>query len=246
LVLAEREETETIETAFARSVILCVWRDASLPTSECIQQLQEAGWSLRVGTGDALILRVRSRQVSKWYRQHDDDVFLMVDGDIVFALEDAERVVRHARETRSIVCGAYPVRDNSHLACRVPVGKEIVFAPNIQPRPKMDLIEITYPATGFMAVHRDVIQAMVESGELPLCNEDLGIDQALWPFFNTFWLTGEDGESDFLSEDYAFGERARRLGFKTYLDPAAILFHLGEYAYSVHNMPAARTVEVPR
>lgn len=228
------------------TLILCAYRSLTVPTAECLLQLQDRGWRIRIGSGDALIQRVRSRQVSKWFRSSDDDVFLMLDDDIVFLPEDAERLVRHAKETRSIVVGAYPVKSvkDSHLACRVTPGTTIIFGPDISPRPEMDLIEIVYPATGFMAVHRDVIEALTRV--LPLCNAEKGVDGSMWPFFDTFWLTGDDGNSDYLSEDYAFGERARQLGFKTYLDPSIILAHMGDYAYHVHGMRTAVPVEAPR
>ncbi len=85
-----------------------------------------------------------------------------------------------------------------------------------------------------MAVHRDVIKALIP--ELPLCGDKANITESMWPFFDTFWVTGEDGSSDYLSEDYAFGERALRHGFKTWLEPNVILYHLGRYPYYVHNM----------
>lgn len=225
-LLARRVQTATI--------ILCAYRELTVETAECMLQLRDQGWNYRIGRGDALIQRVRSRQVTKWYRTTDDDVFLMIDDDIVFTTEDAERVVKLARDKRSIAVGAYPVKDGSHTACRLPMNQRIFFGRDVTPRDDLEPIEIVYPATGFMAVHRDVIEAMIP--DLPLCGEERGVNEALYPFFDTFWVTGEDGRSDYLSEDYAFGERARRLGFRTWLDPSIVLYHLGTYPYNVHNM----------
>jgi hypothetical protein len=172
--------------------------------------------------------------VSTWYRNSSDDVFLMIDDDVVFLPEDAERVVRLAREKRTIVCAAYPVKDGGHLACRRFPGQEIVFGPGQEP------VRIVYPATGFMACHRDVIDAMVAARtpdgrpHFPLCGE--GTATPMWPFFDTFPLTGPDGRSEYLSEDYAFGEIARQLGFDIWLDPATVLYHMGYYPYTIQNM----------
>ena len=216
------------------SVILCAWRGLLAETAECMLMLRDRGWGYTIKRGDALITRSRSVAVSSWYRkQPDQDVFLMIDDDVVFLPEHAESVVRLAREKRSVACGAYPVKDGRHLACRRYPGQEIQFGPDTEP------VEIIYPATGFMAVHRDVITAMIEAktpeGTLhfPLCGDG---DTAFWPFFDTFWVTGEDGKSDYLSEDYAFGEVARRLGFNTWLDTTVVLYHMGYYPYTLENM----------
>lgn len=236
-LLARKAAAEPARTA---SILLCAYRSMSIDAVESLMAMRDRGWGYRIGRADALIQRVRSRIVTRWYRHSIDDVFLMVDDDVVFAPEDAERVVRLAREKRGIACGAYPVKDGTHMALQTLPGKWVKYPPNQLPRPDVEPVEIMWPATGFMAVHRDVIRAMVDSGELPLCGAG---DDAMYPFFDTFWITDEkSGNSLYLSEDYAFGERARRLGFSCWVDPAIILFHMGEYAYHVHNMVASATV----
>lgn len=212
------------------TILLCAWRSLTVETAECMLAMRDRGWGYVFGRGDALIQRVRSRVVSSWYRRGTDDVFLMLDDDVVFDPSQAESVVALAREKRSIAVGAYPVKDGQHLACRGYKGQRLTFGPN-QPG-----VEIDLPATGFMAVHRDVITAMLK--EVPLCSNTNDND-GFWPLFDTFWETGEDGKSEYLSEDYAFGRRAQKLGFKTWLDQSVILYHLGQYAYNVHNMPTA-------
>lgn len=220
--------------AVVSTILLCAWRSLTIETAECMLAMRDRGWGYTFGRGDALIQRVRSRVVSSWYRRGTDDVFLMVDDDVVFSPEQAESVVALAREKRSIAVGAYPVKDGQHLACRGYKGQRLTFGPN-QPG-----VEIDLPATGFMAVHRDVITAMLK--EVPLCSNTNDND-GFWPFFDTFWETGADGRSEYLSEDYSFGRLAQRLGFKTWLDQSVILYHLGQYAYNVHNMPTAEHFE---
>lgn len=229
------------------TILLCAWREMKIATAECMMKLRDLGWGYAIIGGDALISRSRSKTVSNWYiKCVDEDVFLMLDDDVVFQPEDAEKVVELARKTRSIACAAYPVKDGGHLACRRFVGQDILFGPDSPP------VEIEYAATGFMAVHRDVIQAMVEAqkdGEpvFPLCDAN-GLNP-MWPFFDTFtvkWNEGQPNERyEYLSEDYAFCEQARRLGFKVWLDPSVILFHLGTFPYNVHQMKGVRSIEEP-
>lgn len=245
------------------TVILCAYRNVVTETMESIEFLRDLGWGYRVGRGDALIERVRSREVSRWYKSTDEDVFLMVDDDVVFAPDHALKVVNLAREKRSIAVGAYPVKDGTHLACRGFPGQTLTFGPGAP------AVEIAMPATGFMAVHRDVLTAMINAtqrdnpdnaafvrlidglGEsavladarraldaplVPLCYGADDEKMHWWPFFYAFWITGQRGDVEPLSEDYAFGERARWLGFKVWLDQSIELYHLGQYPYCVSNM----------
>ena len=205
--------------------------------------MKALGWPFMIKRGDALITRSRSVAVSRWYQETDDDVFLMIDDDIVFEESEAMSVVQLAREKRSIAAGAYPVKNGWHLACRAYVGQELVFGPGSKP------VEIVYPATGFMAVHRDVITSMLAMRDsdgrphFPLCRLP-GTTIEMWPFFDCFTLPGDGEFSEYLSEDFAFGEIARRLGFKVWLDQSVILNHIGQYSYNVLTMAGARPIEL--
>ncbi len=208
------------------TVIVVAHREIAVPTVECLFELVAGhGWPIAIPHGDALIDRARAKAVSAWYLNETTDVFLMIDDDIVFRAEDAVRVVDLAREKRSIACGAYPVADGGHLASRAWPGTLLEFGAEHPPR------EIRWPATGFMAVHRDVIDALVQSMGEPCYPEQ---PDRFWPMFTPFKLG-----PDYLSEDYAFGQRAMDLGFKTWLDPKTILIHMKIKGMSVFNMPGA-------
>lgn len=241
----ETTETERAEETQPQraTVILCAWRNLLAETAECMLQLRDQGWGYVIKRGDALISRSRSIAVSNWYQHSDDDVFLMIDDDVVFESSGAQKVVDLARKTRSVACAAYPVKDGTHLACRRFPGQEITFGQDSEP------VEIIYPATGFMAVHRDVIAAMIAAqgpdGEphFPKCT--IGGLSPMWPLFDTFALRHDTGEWEYLSEDYAFGEVARRLGFKVWLEPSVTLFHMGFHPYHVHEMQGAVPLVTP-
>jgi SAM-dependent methyltransferase len=219
MVVWQREEVDVMPT-----VLMVAHREVCVPTIECLFTLYDAGWPVSFVYGDALIDRARAKAVSSWYINETTDVFLMIDDDIVFKAEDAARVVALAREKKSIACAAYPVADGGHLASRGWPGTLLEFGPMYEP------VEIRWPATGFMAVHRDVVKALVDSMEP--CYPDQ-VDK-FWPMFTPFKLG-----PDYLSEDYAFGQRAMDLGFKTWLDPKSILIHMKYKGLSVFNMPGA-------
>lgn len=166
--------------------------------------------------GEAGINRARSIQASKWFRDTDDDVFLMVDDDIVFDPEDANSIVDKCCAGYDVIAAAYPTGDASHLAVRTLGESSLRFGPDAQPQ------EMRHVATGFFAVHRRVIAAMVE--HLPLCNSNTS--WAFWPLFGFAVETDpEAGGFNNLSEDYYFCNRARALGFKVYLDMSIAVGH---------------------
>jgi SAM-dependent methyltransferase len=210
------------------SLLLCAYRDCSLPTMSSLMALQTRGWRITTKAGDALIDRSRAIAVSTWYRTTNDDVFLMVDDDIAFEPEAAERIVARCREGFDVVSAAYPVRDGGHLALRGLHG-DITFGPDVPP------VEVRHAATGFLAVHRRVVAELVQT--LPLCHANQ--PWAFWPMFQPYPM--EDvfaGGWNYLSEDWAFCERARALGFTVWLDPSVRLDHLSRVGINVLNMHA--------
>jgi SAM-dependent methyltransferase len=240
------------ENVARSTLLLCAYRTVSVPTLHSMLALSgvtstlvdhdtgsqpapnlaessEGAWRVTTKTGDGLVSRARSIIASRWWAETADDVFLMVDDDIIFTVEDAEKVVKHAQETEGIVCAAYPVRSGAHLAIRGNGDNDgaITFDKD-QP-----LQEIEYAATGFIAVHRKVLDAMVPT--LEIVHEDQ--PWAFWPMFAP--MVRQMGEAKaYLSEDWAFCARAIDLGFKVYVDPSIKLGHLAQIQMDVSNMSA--------
>jgi hypothetical protein len=216
-----------------QSLLLCAYRSVSADTMGAILAVCAGGggtWRLRAKTGDALIARSRAVIVTSWYRETADDVFLMLDDDICLSREDADRLVELCRAGHPIVCGAYPVHDGAHLACRVRRGtSEITLGPGQPP------LEIVYAATGCMAVHRRVIETLVAS--LPLCHATQ--EWSFYPLFQPLVVPNPDtGGHEWLSEDFGFSHRASACGFGVWLDPQTRLTHLGQAPISAANMAA--------
>lgn len=229
-----------LETQPKASVLLCAYRSCSIPTMNSIGKLQLAGWRVYPRWGDGFIARSRSIVASQWYRETADDVFLMIDDDIIFEPYSAERIVDMCRNGHDIIAAAYPVRDGGHLAVRGLNGP-VDFGPDAEP------VEARFVSTGFMAVHRRVLDAIVPT--LPLCHANM--PWAFWPMFDTFWIEEPDipDSHTYLSEDWAFVQRARDLNFSAWLDPTIRLGHLAQIEVNVVNMDTvdkAVQMEAPR
>lgn len=228
------------------TVTLCSWRAVTIPTMLSLLNLagvqgwaydeddelrllrvSESPWRIGVKAGDGLIQRSRSIIASRWYAETASDVLLFVDDDISFEPEDAEKLVAACRERRAIVCGAYPVGDASKVAIRGFDGRRIDWSYT------GGLIEIEYGSTGMMAIHRDVMHALVTSGRYPLCHADT--EYAYWPVFAC--VVAPMGKTyGELSEDWSFCLRARHHGVPTLLDPTVRVGHVKEQIVTVDNM----------
>lgn len=208
---------------------------ASAPDGEAV--VWEPLWN------DALIARSRSLLATKFMEEEhlrDADVMVIVDDDVVWNPEDFWKIVEGARETRSIYGGVYVTRSReAHLSSRLFPHTELNICATPQRRP----LELEYLATGFWAVHRDVFEAMLggtfkdADGLHSIHRCGKGADRGFWPFFATFTIEDEPGSFHYLSEDWAFCERARQLGFKVWMDQSIILQHMGLYPYTVADIP---------
>jgi len=205
---------------------------ASNPTDE--QVVWEPLWN------DALISRSRSLMATKFLTDEhlkDCDVMVIVDDDVVWQAEDFWKIVEGCRETRSIYGGVYVTRSHSdpHISSRLFSGSAI----DIRQTPERRPIELEYLATGFMAVHRDVFEKMLEGefrdafGVHRIVKVTKGADRPFWPFFSPFIIEDAPDSYHYLSEDWAFNERARQLGFRVWFDQSIVLQHMGLYPYTV-------------
>lgn len=224
------------------TLLLCAWRDVHVETMRSVGELLKLGWRQQTHSNDALISRVRSIAVSKWLREQDGDVFLMIDSDIVFIPQDAQRVVELAREKKGVACGAYPVRGGSHLACRQLI-EEGQLPPPISFGPEKPPVEIAYAGTGFFAAHRDVCEAIAAT--MPLCHANE--EYAFWPLFmpSLHPSPHDPTVTEYLSEDWAFCQRATDLGFTVWLETRALPIHLGQAQYDIYTMQGSEPEAPP-
>ena len=217
-----------------------VWRTEEAAHSQCMRQLwrelDRRGIEFVDGTvvGDALISRARSIIASAFLRS-DADVLLSIDSDIWFRAQDAISLCEKAQE-RGIVAALYMTRGlNTQPALMLP-NESVSFHADA------GVVEAPFVSTGFIAVGRGVFQALSET--LPLCHQgwtDRGVDTSFWPFYMPFVIPWEGDGHMYLSEDWAFCQRARDAGFQIWLDPSIRLGHMGQVMFTLENL-----IQAPR
>jgi hypothetical protein len=170
---------------------------------------------------EAGIDRSRSIQATRFLEESNADVLLFLDDDILYNLEEVPRIIEDAIEKQSIVCGPYSKKEDGGQINCVPLHTE-----DIKMGPGGKLMEICWGATGFMAIPRNVPAKMSVGMQKAKIKSDL----AVYPFFLPM-LHEVDGDLIWLSEDYAFCQRAREAGFKVWMDTRLQIGHLGNKIY---------------
>lgn len=173
-----------------------------------------------VFSGDALIGRSRSRACTGLLESNMAPYMLFVDDDIIFTPEDVEKIYEDLLKGYEIVGGCYPVKDASQLAS-LPWTPEVDF--------DADVVAVEYVATGFMGIAKTALQKIKDGLNLRIVNPSSAWAKC-YPFFENYGFydrKGENKEPIYLSEDWDFCEKARKVGMEVYLDMRVRVKHLG-------------------
>ena len=207
---------------------LCVWRDIDYEVVLALQRLlagrHQHEFVVGMHANDALICRSRSTAASKFLDNPSyGDALVFVDSDICFAPSDLTMLADGLEKGLDMVGGAYVTRSRGtapHPAFRGFPGQSIAFSSDAEP------VEVKYLATGFMGIHRRVLEKVAAT--MPKCKS--GRD-SIWPLFLPMVEAGE-----LLSEDYTFCSLAQKLGYKAWLDPRIGLSHIGTKAFTLEDI----------
>lgn len=193
--------------------------------------------------GDALIDRARSRAASYFMLERpDDDILFFVDDDGVFETADVLKTIENVANKGMDICGGLVMLKKPQTIVQGHIDKNVLFFKDQEVTFKKDAkpVEVHLMGTGFMAIHRRVLQAMIDKNVVPFCHPT---DLKFWPFFQPFPYEIEPGRYIYASEDWAFCLRARALGFKVWLDPSIFIRHHGDYGWDLSD--ALRPSKVP-
>ncbi len=213
--------SESLKVPGADRCVILVPCGASIAPGcdDSLRELERRGYTVRRVRGFSQIDVGRSQMATDALIDGFEET-LWIDSDVGFHPDAVEKLRRH---NLPIVCGIYAKKGQRALACHVPPGtKQMKFGKS------GGLYELTYAATGFLHVRRQVYQDVQEKLNLPLCNETFGKD--LVPFFLPMVRELDEGHW-YLGEDYAFCERTRQAGYQIWADTTIRLWHHGNYAY---------------
>jgi hypothetical protein len=178
-------------------------------------------------TSESLIDRARAVAATQFLDHDQGDILLFIDDDIKFQPPDIYKIAQDVRELGTVVCAPYQIKNlkERRLALH-PLNND-----GIMVGPGGKIQEVKYASSGFMAIPKKVLEDLAKV--LPRLDTGAGITDGkpnvtMYPFFQPTWT---EEEMTYLSEDYAFCLRARKLGYKIMLDSQIVLAHSGPCDY---------------
>jgi hypothetical protein len=204
--------------------------------------------SLTMAGYDALISRARSTLVAAFLDETQATHLLFVDADISFEPSQVERLLRIDKEFSGAL---YPLKtiDWDQIPPRCVQNAETIrqaalsyvgtFCLDAERKQDGDFATGTYVGGGFQLIRRTALQRMIAAypetqfrrvQELPMS----GARARTPPSSNLFALFDciiEAETSTYLSEDYSFCLRWRKIGGEIWIDGASRLSHCGPYEF---------------
>jgi hypothetical protein len=197
---------------------------------------------------DALISRARSTLVASFLDNPAATHLLFVDADIGFEAQQVERLLRFDKDFAGAL---YPLKsiDWDFIPQRCVEGGESVqqaalsyvgtFCPPTERRQEGDFVTGTYAGGGFQLIRRGAFEQMIRAypgthfthvHSMPLS----GLRREAVPSSNLFALFDciiDPETGAYLSEDYSFCVRWRKIGGDIWIDAASKLTHSGPYEF---------------
>ena len=202
-------------------------RNVEGPTCWSVEKAHLAGLNFLwiPSPGDALVGRARSMHATHFLETRKAPHLIFLDSDIVFEPEDLKKLNQRQKEGYDLIGGAYTVKTAAQLAHYGPV----LFDGTVQ--------EVRFLSTGFTGISRRLLELMVKKLRLPRLNSKDWT--ANYPFFESGARTGLKDMSSpdiYISEDWDFGMKARRVGVRAYLDTSIKVGHLGQKIWTVQDL----------
>lgn len=200
----------------------CYGGMATLPYLRSLLETQEdllrAGvdFDLLLTDKESLITRARNTSATR-FLETPFRKLLFIDSDLEFSPRDVAALWNH---DLPIVGASYPWKK---LGAVTTVWKDSRMVPldNLE-----GLTQVDFLGTGFLMIDRGVLE------ELQGHVQDFDEAGRCWNFFGTYVTQGETWKDRcFLSEDYAFCQRAKDRGYKIIVDPSIRLIHHGTHGF---------------
>jgi hypothetical protein len=197
---------------------------------------------------DALISRARSTLVAAFLDNPAATHLLFVDGDISFEPPQVERLLRFDKDFTGALCPLKSI-DWDFIPQRCVEGGENVrqaalsyvgtFCPEAERKQEGDFVTGVYVGGGFQMIRRNALEKMIAAypethfnrvHSMPMSGSrrEAGKSSNLFALFDCI-IDPETGA--YLSEDYSFCLRWRRIGGEIWIDAASKLTHSGPYEF---------------
>ena len=177
-------------------------------------------YSVETIVNESLVTRARNSLVAKMMQVDPKSTHLIfIDADIEFEVTDFIKLVLADKD---VIGGIYPKKS-------LPIDYVINTTSNA--KKEGHLLEVKRLGTGFMCVKRQVIEKMFEEYKDLKYHDNIGLDPKYNDYKYALFDTGIDETGNYLSEDYVFCDRWKKMGGEIWTDLSIILGHVGHYKF---------------
>ncbi|MDY3554651.1 hypothetical protein R5W24_003777 [Gemmata sp. JC717] len=189
---------------------------------DALRGLEHRGYTVRRVRGHSAADSARNQMATDALADGFDEL-IWIDPDVVFRPDDVDALRANGWP---LACALYPKPGLREFACTfLPSTPAVTFGK------AGGLIPVLHGGFGFAYTRREVYDGVRQRFHLPTLNRQFG--KPLVPYFAPFWVgAGDADRARYLTEDFAFCERARQAGFEVIADTRIRLWHVGPYRYS--------------
>lgn len=211
---------------------LVVYGGVQPATHYCLEKLMQ--YAIKTGefkyyesmsTQDALVSRARSIEAHRFIEANLAPYLIFVDADIVFEPEHIKKLLENLKKGYDLIGGCYTFKDGGDLA-QCGIGSKILMDGSIH--------EVEYISTGFWGMSRKLCDTIRIGLDLHMC--DKGEKWENVPYFECGAYEHPTMGWMFISEDWDFVNKARKVGVKPYLDTSIRVGHMTVSEKTVNDM----------
>lgn len=199
--------------------------------------------------GDSFIQRVRNEAVTEFVGQIDFDYFCTIDSDITLlnSHPDDNLFDILLKDDRDFVGGLYSLKDTRRICSSLDIEGKREFSYN------SGIIEMKWLSAGCHFIRRKVIMDMVQAYKDQQYVSDALSRRLTYGLYNPYIYEIEgEWRADFgniagrklLSEDWAFVQRAKDIGYRIYADTRLLLLHENYTLFPEAYKSSAREISV--
>lgn len=222
---------------------------------QAILSCKEHKVRLFTNLGDSLISRVRNVHISLFLNEFKEcDYFMSIDSDleIVNCYNTNNIFTKLIAHNKDFVGGLYALKQPNGIPSCSSIPLDPKFDRSAIPFDQ-GLIEMRWLSAGCWCLKRSAIEKMVAAyPELTYVGDDNVSGKAIHGLYIPEIFEIEDPVTKrkfkkYLSEDWSFVERFRKIGGQIWADTSICLNHIGKYPYKLWNVEViAKKVETPQ
>jgi len=175
-------------------------------------------------SNESLITRGRSKMVNFFMNNTEYERILFIDADVGFNPEDVFNLLKYDKD---IICGAYPMKT-------IPLRYNYnITQPPVE---EGELVKIDNIGFGFVLIKRkvfkDISQKYGDELKFTPPKDDSNYPPTEKEYYNSYHYFLElKKDNTYLPEDFSFFERAKSLGYTSWLNTNVMLSHVGSHVF---------------